>query len=222
MSEPDPALAETLSERIANSLVQPSGALPFAPIMGADDRNRFSAEPTATMLLLSLSSHWGIFRRSLQLLRLWGHSTFPGVRCGDLALPSNPTNVRLMSSDDPISAYLRQRWQPQPTTFHPPSHGSPDHGGRPVEIEMEKAIETFSRGLARNVATLASGMPRLIRFTVDSNNSGYRAHRTEEYWFNPLVFGSRLSTPVDDVLGPGRYKFGGDKGENTTIIWDTG
>jgi hypothetical protein len=221
MSDPDSGLTATLHERIRNSLHQSPTAPALAPMLQTKDIERMVREPVAAMQLVSLGSYLGIFRRSLQLLRQWGRSTYPGVAWGENALPCNPANLRIMSSEDPISSYLRQRWQSQPDTNEPP-RGLPDSAGRPIEIGLDQAIETFSRGLARSVATTASGMPRLIRFTVHAANSGYRVTRTEEYWYNPIVFGgSKLSTPVDDVLGPARYKFGGDL-DNINIVWDNG
>jgi hypothetical protein len=218
MSDPYPGLTATVYERIKNALVQSSSGPALAPMLQIEEVGRMVGEPVAAMQLVSLGSHLGIFQRSLQLLRNWGRSTYPGVAWGENALPCNPTNVRIMSSEDPLSSYLRQRWQPKPDSSEPP-RSLPELGGRPIEIELDRAIATFSRGLARSVATVATGMPRLIRFTVHSSNSGYRVSRTEEYWYNPTAFGRRLSTPVDDVLGPAGYKFGGDL-DNLNINWD--
>jgi hypothetical protein len=43
-------------------------------------------------------------------------------------------------------------------------------------------------------------------------------HITERYWYSPLVFGSVLSTSVDDWVYPADYRFGGDQ-HGGSITW---
>jgi len=164
--------------------------------------------------------HFRIFSDAVRWLRALGRSTMPGVIVGEEALPSNPRNLNLIFSSDEVSEALRAAWarhrkreRASSRLFTP--------GGPVIEMELDEATKTFTDGLANAIKVVPlTASTGLVPFTVNSTKDKYRVHVTDRYWYSPVVFGSRLSTPVDDKLYPGTYRFGGDKGGS--IIWDLG
>jgi hypothetical protein len=92
--------------------------------------------------------------------------------------------------------------------------------GSVIEMPLEESTQAFSNGMAVALMAAASSSST-VSFTVNSRNANYRVHVTEQYWYSPVVFGSKLSTPVDDMIYPANYRFGGDK-SGGRIIWDSG
>jgi hypothetical protein len=143
----------------------------------------------------------------------------PGIYFKNGSLPSSPENPGLLSSDDPISVALRDAWTAHRERRAEIRRVRADEGSV-IEMPLEESTKAFSNGLAIALVAVA-GTASTVHFTVNSRNTHYRVHITEQYWYSPVVFGSQLSTPVDDMIYPANYRFGGDK-SGGPIIWDSG
>jgi hypothetical protein len=169
--------------------------------------------------LLSIETDFQIFARAVRTLRRWRRETYPGVYFSDGSLPSNPLNARIVVSNDPVSTYLRGRWQYNSDDPVPAPIREQNRNGGPIEIELNRAIDQFCGKIAHATVSSVSSFPRLINFTVHSQKSGFRLQRTYEYWYSPVVFGRSMSTPVSQAISAARYKFGGNLGDDN-LIWD--
>lgn len=190
------------------------------PSEGGADFYRPSPELLLNPRQLELNRDLRIFRSAVRFLRRIGHMTMPGIYFETGSLPSSPENPRLVLANDSVSAALREAW-----TAHreqkPQARRDHADEGSVIEMELGESTRVFSNGLASAfLAAAASGASGLIHFTVNSQNDKYRVHLTEQYWYSPVVFGSSVSTPVDDMVYPANYRFGGDNGG--PIVWDSG
>jgi hypothetical protein len=170
---------------------------------------------------LELRRDLQVFRSAVTYLREWGRKTMPGIYFMNGPLPSSPRDQRLTLSNDPTSATLREAWASH-RGRGPDMRRDHVDDGSVIEIPLDESKRIFSNGLASALVMAAANRSTgLIHFTVHAQNDSYRVHVTEQYWFNPVVFGSRLSTPVDDMIEPANYRFGGEK-VGGPIIWDSG
>jgi len=180
------------------------------------------ASKVTTPRQLQLEDDFVSFRHLIRTLRSLGRVTMPGIYFETESVPASPRNAGPLYSRDPTSVDILQAW-----TAH--LEGAPHalheqvREGSVIAMPLTDATRVFTNGIAAAyVAAGSGGSNPLVDFTVNSQNAQYRIHVTERYWFNPTVFGgSKLSTPVDDQLYPGDYRFGGDKG-GSPILWDSG
>ena len=126
---------------------------------------------------------------------------------------------------DPISIGLRDAW-----SAHRDGKTELYFRSPVVAMPLAQATDTFSHGLAVALASISPPSPpthapalttALVYFTINSQSHKYRVHVTERYWYSPTVFGSKLSTPVEDWIYPADYRIGGDK-SGGPITWDQG
>jgi hypothetical protein len=188
-----------------------------------EDLHQHAEYPASGVYLIPLERDFRVFARAVRILRRWGRDTYPGVYFNDGPLPSDPLNPRILISDDPVSSYLRGRWQynSDDSVPEPEPVREQNRNGMAIEIELGRAVDQFCQRIANATVSSVSSFPKLINFTVHSQNSGFRLQRTYEYWYSPVVFGRAISTPVSQAISPTRYKFGGDRGDGS-IIWDSG
>ena len=207
-------IADNLRNRIENPdhrrAFQEDSYDPFGP----------RSEP-AVPRRFELRRNFLVFQGVVMRLRDLGRKTMPGIFFKNGSLPSNPQDPNLQLSNDPISSELRRSWRAHRRQITVTSPDFVDDGSV-IEMPLDQSTSVFSNGLARAlVSATYSGTTGLIHFTVNSNGKKYRIHRTEQYWYSPVVFGSKLSTPVDDMVYPADYRFGGDL-KGGPIIWDFG
>src|SRR5437899_9085597 len=110
---------------------------------------------------MSLQTDFQIFARAVRILRRWGRETYPGVFFDDGSLPSNPLNSGTLVSDDPVSVYLRGRWQYNSDDPVPAPVMEQNQNGMPIEIELVQAIEQFCGRIANATVVSASNFPKL-------------------------------------------------------------
>ena len=196
-----------------------------AKLEGALDRHQVfweawharTASEQAVPRIRSLEEDYNIFRRAVRLLRSWNRRTMTGVMLPGEALPANPVNSYVLTAAVPVAAELRARWgQPGPEPTGRDRGDALEIGV--TEIPLPEAINTFASGLGAALLSAAS-CSGVVHFTVHANHRGWRVQRTDRYWYNPMAFGARLTTPVDDQLYPADYRFGGDQ-SGGVILWD--
>jgi hypothetical protein len=120
-----------------------------------------------------------IFRDALRRLRAWGRETMPGVCFENGSLPSDPRNLNLTLSNDPISASLRGAWAAHRERRESPFSGHPKHvsDGSVIEMPLQDSTKAFSDGLASALVSAAVGSATgLVDFTVNSQNKRYRVY----------------------------------------------
>ena len=210
----------------------PWNAAPASPFSGfLGDVNPGLAALTAPVDIATASRFAKIcadadrFALQLKHLESRGIDAFPVWRYGgesgqivpiDLTNPANFADLDVLDVDAPLSVEtLLERWAAY-------DRDAPDGGG-PGFAGLDQTAKAFAETMGDNLQGLIAAAPTVVRpYRVNSQNTGFQIHWTEQYWKSPAVFGAGLSFPVDGYLNDGKYRFGGSKPPHPGIVWDGG
>jgi hypothetical protein len=177
-----------------------------------------TSEAASIPRLYKLEHDFRTFNSTLQALYRLGRPSIPAVEVGESLLPSNLASEWLIYSRDTTALNLRKLW-----SIWLRREAGTDfvlEGGAVSTMPINVAARVFADGMSSAVYAAISTGTQVIDFEVNSKQSGYRVHSTEQYWYSPVAFGSSDSTPVVASRAPAKYRFGGDTGGS--ILWDYG
>lgn len=173
-----------------------------------------------TPLGLAVEAHALHIRGFQEMLGMpgWEGGDFPviGVANNDF---NEPVPLDLRNPYSVSAAHKLHSDRPE-ETFPLGAYRSPEAwrriADRSTTIELRPAREvaaTFFGLLAMSVSEALSGLlqrhSRHIKFTVDSQNSGYQLQYWPQYYFSPQVFGGNLTRPVTAHVARNVYCFMG-------------